>query len=910
MSSSSFSFQAGPCEQPFATDTEGRQALDRLLHIHPPEDAAKSPPILAFQRKRDVEIPWSLKDQPVNAIRAHFEKAWGVNPAQWDATAKRLGEVLRKAEKKFFRSEFAKDAKPAQPTPVEGYVVNEGLANRWYHLITPADKPIADADFQSKEAYETAWAEKIKGIELVFDSVADAQTFYTSFEEIDLRPAPIVRRYRELAARHQLAKATLDAARGKAATATATMVDRIIQKSSDIEDLDRFQNWMRQLEMNEYDARSRLERLASDAARLGYRLVIEDKEVAIPNVATKLQPGKLYVAYRRLAVWTQTVLVRPVWIFPWTWQYVRQVMQQIVDDYQEVDINRDLVVEKRKAWVNEGKQVYVFEQSPMGLVTSDGITTLREVMRRCGEDEGFRRTCVVLLPVYEDSLTGERMLAKYSVFIRPLPGIVPAMPPRLSIAESLSYRLAWKGTQLGELASSINLAPGEERQVTITKRFEQETTVTRASSSIFDISRAETNDLATEMENQTRQEQERSSNLQFSAKASGGWGPFSAEASSSGGTSSSLKNMSQALSKVAKKASQSVSQQNRQEVSTTSGARTTVSNVDETVAKIRNINQGRSLNLMFYRLYNKYEGGVFLEDLHFEVIFGVESIAGSGVHESRSYGLGDLPRMLEDFAQAGVQSFKEPVQCTELVLNAIEKLLHDEYEPRSKLLKATATIADDTETGRVTEETPSAEVLRLPMRFSAVALGAADEAADDRVAQFTDVLRHKTIASDKPIAPQELLVAAPGLYLDAVVGARPSTEPYSEAMRTEEIRMRQAEVFAKNSEALYQRAMAARLDSNGQNQLTGVLPDPMKTRLTLSVGTPLLPGDEWYLMVDGKKKEKVQSIDSSRHIVEFSWSEPQHWMNVDNLLPHVALVNNTGDRIAFTNLPAVEHDVH
>jgi hypothetical protein len=161
----------------------------------------------------------------------------------------------------------------------------------------------------------------------------------------------------------------------------------------------------------------------------------------------------------------------------------------------------------------------------------------------------------------------------------------------LSLEESIDSPHRLGPTQLGELLNSINLAPDEERKVTITKRFEQETTVSRASTSIFDISRAETSDLATEMENQTRHEQQSSRSLQFSTKASGGYGPFSAEASANGGTSSSLNDMSQAISKVATKAARSLSSQNKEEVSSTTTARTTISHTDETVATIRNINQ-------------------------------------------------------------------------------------------------------------------------------------------------------------------------------------------------------------------------------------------------------------------------------------------------------------------------------
>jgi len=109
------------------------------------------------------------------------------------------------------------------------------------------------------------------------------------------------------------------------------------------------------------------------------------------------------------------------------------------------------------------------------------------------------------------SMMADRMSGEF--FKKPLPGILPTMLPRLALEESLSYRISWQEMQLGELISSINLAPGEERQVTMTRAFERETTVSRSTTSVFDISQTDSTDLATEMENQSRQESQQSQNL-------------------------------------------------------------------------------------------------------------------------------------------------------------------------------------------------------------------------------------------------------------------------------------------------------------------------------------------------------------------------------------------------------------
>ena len=168
--------------------------------------------------------------------------------------------------------------------------------------------------------------------------------------------------------------------------------------------------------------------------------------------------------------------------------------------------------------------------------------------------------------------------------------------------------------------------------------------------------------------------------MELSVKASGEYCGFTAEASASGGVNSSLKDMNQSISKVAKKAAQSVSSHNKQEVSSSSTSRTRIANVDETTATIRNINQGRSLNLFFYRLYNKYNGGLYLENLRFDVIKSTEVIEGSGVFESVSYSLNQLPGMLEELKSAQLPfAITDTDRYSSHLLDSIEELLRNEY---------------------------------------------------------------------------------------------------------------------------------------------------------------------------------------------------------------------------------------
>lgn len=880
---------------PQQTDPPDASCLQPFLQIRQPDDVAKNPPILAFQRKREVEIPWgdiadgndadARGNAAIAAVRDYFEKSWDMDIRKencWPLLdskvdpwpIKQIPKTAPNIEPPFFRGQF--DAK-VPPDPLSGFVIRHGSSGRLYHLVEASGKTLTPEDFQSFEKYCDAW-QKVDGIELVFEKKEDAASFgYTSFEEIDLRPPIIQRRYEELKILRDFALKVKD----KVEKATDGMVDALI-KTGSAQELEPLQDRVLRLEINASDVQRQIDRLVSDAGRLGFLLCLEDKPADSKTKTRELKAGRLYTTYRRTACWTETAH-RHWWQRP-----TKRRMEQIVEDFQEVDTRKDLVAETRTAKIKEGLHVYIFEQTPSGFATADGIK-LREVMERCDYDEAFRRACVVMLPVYEESLTGVRLLSKYAIFTRPMPGIAPTILPRLSVVESLSYRTAWVETQLGELVSSINLAPGEERKVTVSSRVERETTVTRTSTSIFDIARVETSDLATEMENQARQERESSSNLQFGSKVSGGYAGITAEASASGGTTSSLKDMSQAINRVAKKASQSISQQTRQEISSTATARATTSTADEAVATIRNINQGRSLNLMFYRLYNKYRGGLFLDDLRFEVIPSVEVIAGSGVHESRSYSRKDLPHVIGEFSRDRLP-FAVRNDYIDRLLTAIAALLTNEYADTGFLAQAEAGKPHTVSAGEgaATSSVGLLKVFQPAMRT---------------LTDLGECLQLATIRTEEAMVPQDLLLAAPGLYLDAVVGTQPSTEPYSEAMRAQEVSMRQAEVFVKLSEGIYKQAMAARLTQlpagKDANVLTGVLPDPTHTSLMLSMRIPLLRGD-WALCVDDEIKNTVKPQNLASEIIVFSWDAPQEWLHAPDLVFRIRLQNEaTGERIVY-----------
>ena len=161
----------------------------------------------------------------------------------------------------------------------------------------------------------------------------------------------------------------------------------------------------------------------------------------------------------------------------------------------------------------------------------------------------------------------------------------------------------------------------------------------------------------------------------------------------------------------------------------------------------------------------------------------------------------------------------------------------------------------------------------------------AGKLADQKLKNLKSALQAAVIHSDTPIAPQELLVAAPGLYLDSVVGAQPSTEPYSELMRLQEVNMKEAEVLLKRTEGFSNQAKAAmqlaQMQSETINSITGILPDIATNCLTLSLKLPLPAGDWALVLTDRNNEEEKARLGTNftgRYIIRFSWPVQQGWL--------------------------------
>jgi hypothetical protein len=364
--------------------------------------------------------------------------------------------------------------------------------------------------------------------------------------------------------------------------------------------------------------------LRDRAHDLGYYLALQQETIKFPDKTTDtLEAGQLYQPYRAEVKW-QTLQYRRVLVHStsafglfsssWSFQVPYQIQQaQSVTKYKKVIPDFDPWVEAEQELGADGFNVFRFERVGSRYVTVAG-DTIEDVAERCELDIEFAKRCAVMIPIYDQSLVHGEILSRYIVIKNPRKGIQPLHFPVLFVEEDLLFSTHFSGVEVGELIESINLAPGEQREINIEKSTQTEREERRTATSISDLTQSDTLDLSTEMEKEFSNSNERTTTSSLSAKAGGSYGGFSGSVAGSTSSTQTTKQFARDLQKVANRASRSVTLQTKQEIRTDGSVKTSVSSRQSTKIQIKNINDGRSLNLLFYRLYNIYDVTLTLVD--------------------------------------------------------------------------------------------------------------------------------------------------------------------------------------------------------------------------------------------------------------------------------------------------------
>ncbi|MCR9172376.1 MAG: hypothetical protein NXI10_07800 [bacterium] len=335
---------------------------------------------------------------------------------------------------------------------------------------------------------------------------------------------------------------------------------------------------------------------------------------------------------------------------------------------------QEIVSPKNNGTVNIEKDIREYSRINGEYIDQYGIT-LQEHVIRLTESPLKTITHVLVIPIYGlNNSKPDRML----VIKDPVFSGKQLHPFAVEFQEKYTMDIRWNGIGLGEFSHSVNLFPGEERElkiVTSKKRSWETVSKSKSSSQATSASEAtqasKRNDsfaskLSDSFENSSMLSRNKKSNSSFKAsvKASGGFGWFKADAtadyerSSSSESNSKLSSVAKKASELASKSSAEVSENNKVSFSNSSSSEVSQESKvagedmesETSVIRLSNINEGKTINYNFFQVANVYNTGIRIENVIIEIDTGIEIIPGTGITISKTFEIEDFTDIRSAFS--------------------------------------------------------------------------------------------------------------------------------------------------------------------------------------------------------------------------------------------------------------------
>lgn len=911
--------------------------LGAYLGVRPPDPEARGAEALTVRRSRRLDLDWAMLLSPnltagypkggkpafrqgddLTYFVRHILTVWGLRGSGADirftANQSRIcfEETVCVPDVNYrFYANSAPDVfrwggfllKKREATWSPGtreWVLSHPVANRLYKIVPRQGLTLTAADFKALSDFKKTLAEKVERFDLcVLESETGVGKKYenssehllTDLEQVDLGPALILRQDGELNA--------LEKFTGELSKAADTFGINSATSLMDESQVNALLRAVLTMKAPDVDRKLRKNELKDKAAALGYIIAESNEQWKFEdNSIDQVVAGRLYRPFNDRISWitahTRTGTRSSSGFFgigassstyEWT-EYVKHEKWVVKHDVIAVDL--DPFAQRERSLSAAGFTSYRFERVGSSYLTAEG-DSLEDVMLRCENDENFRRSCAVWLPIYEQKISKGLMLTKYLIVKRPHMGIKPVRLPKLYVEEGLSYRTQWQNSELGELVYTINLAPGEERSVTVEQRSTRSVDESRSTVSVLDLTETTQNDLNSEIEKEARSTSEQSSSNSWSASASGTFKGITGSLSSSSNSSMSSSQFARSFERIARKAASSIARNTRQEVRSSVSVKTETSRTEATTIRIKNINDGRTLNLLFYRLYNVLATKLCIDELLLVYESGIEIVAGSGITIPRVISINDLPRTFSIFEWENLpfqcvfdeeeEEFKESYWAYwSTVLISFIDLFEKEY-----FRSAAGGVAPSS--NEVTPPLPTSQAflnLRKKLGSAAYDKTSTLEQLESKLAgvitQITDELVRVVDESDlgtHVLKHDQLRVASPGLYVDSLIGMKPATEPYAEEMRAQTVAMKAAEAARERSMAAYYSNLAGpRVERPVAGHATATLKEH-----TLLFRMPLpVPGGTWSFIVDGDRSGTITVL-PNQQVGQLTYTSLPSWVS-------------------------------
>lgn len=704
----------------------------------------------------------------------------------------------------------------------------------YFWLETFGDVDLQASQFANDaEPYETTWNTLVDSIKHVRPSSAP---MVADHHFLDLSVGALMQRYPYLYNQLEVANKL-----------KATLNDKI-PKETDYGLVRAFSQELQGLNLRAAQLKRSMSSLVGYAASKGYVLV-EDAQVFKDTYKEKVSdtlkvaPGDLITVKRFVTRWVEKVetqhIRKRLFRHSKRWTTTHMVNHSAQDvDYIKVQNADSMVTNYINAELTNFNAI-TLKNVEGGLQAHDG-RSLESIMSQCEMDQGYRAKCVLLMPVYNQNLFGDDVITGYHVIKHPTRGRRIVSMPQFFFEENISYRLRWLGLELGELMSSINLLPGEVREISIktsrTSLHEDEIKTTQG----FETDGTTSFDTVSSIENEFQKENTSEKTKSWSVQASGSYGGFSAGGSTSGSSKKTARQFAKSLNKLTTQAISKMRKQSRSEVVARALSREEMEASSSSSGQISNPNVGRTLNVNYFGINNVFASSTYIDDIAFTYISPFELIDGTDIREVRSFSKEQLPEFLDSVTE----------DLTEMLIRGLRfentALSRSDRRAKAEALAATfiETLKGDLVAAFMDYSTPNADAHSENCAVQAfdVSTDGKDKvrAIDPKKDKNLETLIRQLTATGKAIEPDIIISPSAAFYADATTGHSEGLESYAVEMRKLEVEKQMADVVSTMTSS----PQSAKSDRKTHHNVSHTLTDA--GTLMIQVGGAISPGSWLY----------------------------------------------------------------
>ncbi len=472
------------------------------------------------------------------------------------------------------------------------------------------------------------------------------------------------------------------------------------------------------------------------------------------------------------------------------------------------------------------------EQRSEGFYSEDGrsiVDIAKNLSTNSNEDQ------IIICPVNDHQ--GRQLNEIKKAIINPFKSQSTRSLPKISFVETYQTEIYWNGYCLGELSNSINLFPGESKELVIEKKTaksvkrtdkteeelssNQKTTDSleeKLHDELSDKSHMERSDSSQQEQNRKNivntlvsKESSESSERKVSAEVKYGAGPFGASVDASQEQKSktdrkdsrsealelSQSNKAQIANKDQKeqlkkeisnniqKTASEVSGQNKVIISSVTNENYDTSQEEKETIRIENPNIGKTVNYNFYQLQNIYQTQTFLSDVKIVIDPGIELLKDSELTNTRVFDIEEFGKIYSTLGELDSRNTLIAAMVARQVLKNYAKISPKFSIGNGCLRLASGEVIDDDKLmflnlSKISKEKgESFEKLMIKNLHESL------------IYLKSKIFRFQ--ASE--FVPKNTETVNIGAYfMDSEVGYNPSTEPYLEERRDIETDLKRAEL--------------------------------------------------------------------------------------------------------------------